>query len=213
VTRAAHPRVTSFAAAHTRQTHEQGGATQQEVAMIPAEKNRIRTLPVAILVSGAFALPFGACGSKDAHVPGSAVTEPQAPVSVTQAQVPEPPTWSFPDVIEAARAIAPQNVDGRTFDQHGLAYSPETLDALPVATMSALELQKYADVVTHAYPDAVFRQVPASCQGPALDQANATAIAGIAYVSLHAIDPATRKRATTCLDEVQQRRREQLAPP
>jgi hypothetical protein len=182
--------------------------------MVPAVKNHICLSTVAILACAALPVLFGGCDIHDAPaVPTPAVTGSKAPVSIAHSPIPEPPTWSFPDVIESARSITPQNIEGRPFDQHGLAYAPETLDALPVATMSALELQKYADIVTHAYPDAVFQQAPPSCQDPALDRANATAIAGIAYVSLHAIDPATRKRASTCLAEVQQRRRDQASAP
>jgi hypothetical protein len=69
--------------------------------------------------------------------------------------------------------------------------------------MSAQELQKYADIVTHAYPDAVSRQIPASCKEIPIEGMNPTAVAGVAYVSLHAIEPATRGRATTCLGEIQ----------
>lgn len=85
-----------------------------------------------------------------------------------QNSIPEPSSWLFPDVIESARTISPRNVEGRIFNQFGLAYSLEELEALPVATMTPQELQKYADIVTHAYPDAVFRQrlfaIPISTQ-------------------------------------------------
>jgi hypothetical protein len=123
---------------------------------------------------------------------------------VVQNPIPEPRSWSFPDVIESARAISPRNVEGRTFNQFGLAYSLEELNALPVATMTPQELQKYADIVTHAYPDAVFRQTPASCKELPIDQINTTSIANVAYVSLHAIVPATRERAANCLRELQE---------
>lgn len=123
--------------------------------------------------------------------------------SDTQQTIPEPLSWSFPNVIESARAICPRNIEGRKFDQFGLAYPNKNLESLPVATMLPMELQKYADIVTHAYPDAVFRQFPASCKEIPIEKINATAVAGVAYISLHAIDPATRKRAETCLKEVQ----------
>lgn len=126
-----------------------------------------------------------------------------------QNSIPEPSSWLFPDVIESARAISPRNVEGRIFNQFGLAYSLEELEALPVATMTPQELQKYADVVTHAYPDAVFRQrlfasPISSCKEIPIDKMNTTSIANAAYISLHAIVPATRERAANCLRELQE---------
>jgi hypothetical protein len=175
--------------------------------MISTDSKPIRSLKVVSSVCVALALQVGGCSSKDAPASKPVVTATRAPTSPGQRSITEPASWSFPAVIESARAIGPHNVEGRPFDQRGLAYAPEELDALPVATMSAQELQKYADIVTHAYPDAVFRQVPASCKESSLDQINATAVAGIAYVSLHAIDPGTRENAARCLEEVQERRR------
>ncbi len=123
----------------------------------------------------------------------------------TADKIPEPATWAFPDVIEGARKIAPRNVEGRIFNKLGLAYSSNELKKLPIATMSSEDLQKYADIVTHAYPDAVFRQFPVSCKDIPIDQINETSIANIAYVALNAIDMSTRKRAETCLKEIQKR--------
>ena len=175
--------------------------------MIPTDTKPIRALKVKSFACVALALQVAGCGSKDAPASTPVVTGTRAPTSSSQRLITEPASWSFPDVIESARLIAPRNVEGRPFDRRGLVYAPEELDALPVATMSAQELQKYADIVTHAYPDAVFRQIPASCKEPSLDQINASAVAGIAYVSLHAIDPAARERAARCLAEVQERRK------
>lgn len=117
--------------------------------------------------------------------------------------IPQPPSWSFPQVIESARAIAPRNIEGRPFDQYGLAYSRDVLTALPIKEMPATELAKYADIVTHAYPDAVARQLPSSCKGVPANQMNETSVANIAYISLHATDPAARARTRACLEEVQ----------
>jgi tetratricopeptide (TPR) repeat protein len=122
-----------------------------------------------------------------------------------QNPIPEPSSWLFPDVIESARLISPRNVEGRIFNQFGLAYSLEELEALPVATMTPQELQKYADIVTHAYPDAVFRPIADSCKELPVEQMNTTAVANLAYVSLHAIVPATREKAANCLRELQGR--------
>lgn len=121
------------------------------------------------------------------------------------AEIPEPTTWSFPDIIECARKIAPHNIEGRKFDQFGLAYSISELKKLPVATMSSEDLQKYADIVTHAYPDAMFRQFPVSCKEMPIDQMNETSIANIAYVAHNAVDKSTRDRAESCLKEIQKR--------
>ncbi|MBN1904983.1 MAG: hypothetical protein JW927_07790 [Deltaproteobacteria bacterium] len=119
--------------------------------------------------------------------------------------LPEPATWAFPDVIECARKIAPRNIEGRIFDQLGLAYSRSEVKKLPIATMSSDDLQKYADIVTTAYPDAVFRQFPVSCKEIPIDQMNETSIANIAYVAHNAIDKSTRERAESCLKEIQKR--------
>ena len=123
----------------------------------------------------------------------------------TADNIPEPATWTFPDVIESARKISPRNVEGRLFNKFGLVYSSDELGNLPVAAMSSEDLQKYADIVTHAYPDAVYRQFPATCKKIPIKQMNETAIAGIAYVSLNAIDPDTREKAGICLREIQKR--------
>jgi hypothetical protein len=127
----------------------------------------------------------------------------------TADKIPEPATWAFPDIIESARKRTPRNVEGRLFNQFGLVYSLEELEKLPIETMAPKDLQKYADIVTHAYPDAVFRQFPASCKEISLKQLNETTIAGIAYVSLNAIDPGTRERAANCLREIQKRLKEE----
>ena len=123
----------------------------------------------------------------------------------TADKIPEPATWAFPDVIESARKITPRNSEGLLFDKYGLAYSPEVLNKLPLGTMSPEDLQKYADIVTHAYPDAVFRNFPASCKEISLKNINETTLAGIAYVSLNAIEPRTRERAAKCFREIQKR--------
>lgn len=123
----------------------------------------------------------------------------------TADKIPEPATWDFPDIIESARKITPRNVEGRLFNQFGLVYSLEELKSLTVETMSPEDLQKYADIVTHAYPDAVFRQLPASCKEISLKQMNETSIANIAYVSLNAIDIGIREKAANCLREIQKR--------
>lgn len=113
--------------------------------------------------------------------------------------IPEPGSWSFPAVIESARKIAPQNIEGRNFDERGLAYPVAELDALKPSSVPPEELQKYADIVTYAYPDAVWRQVPLSCDVLPVEQLNTITIAGMAYVSLHAVRLETRNRVAACL--------------
>ena len=118
-------------------------------------------------------------------------------------KIPEPASWSFPDIIQSARAISPHNSEGRKFNEYGLAYSRNELQSLTVLTMSVQDLQKYADIVTHAYPDAIFRMAPVSCKNMPMKNMNETSLANMAYVSLHAIVSSTRERAATCLSEVQ----------
>jgi len=84
-----------------------------------------------------------------------------------------------------------------------MAYSSAELKRLRMPEMSAEKLQFYADIVTHAYPDAVFQQMPKSCNDIRLDDLNETAIANIAYISINAVEEETRKQAAACLLEVQ----------
>ena len=116
---------------------------------------------------------------------------------------PEPATWSFPEVIELARRLSPNNIEGKPFNAQGLVYSEAVLATLRPSMLSARVLQKYADIVTHAYPDAVAKQLPLSCTGNALAGLNITAVAGIAFISLHAKDGRTRMRARQCLRQAQ----------
>ena len=137
-------------------------------------------------------------------IPSFVYAAENSQVNDTQ-KIPEPDSWSFPEVIESARAISPENIEGRPFDQFGMAYSSGVLKELPIASMTAQELQKYADIVTHAYPDAVFKSVPASSKEISLDKMNETTFANIAYISLHAINPDTRFKAAEFLREFQER--------
>ncbi len=118
-------------------------------------------------------------------------------------EIPEPESWKFPDIVESARKISPHNVEGRLFNKFGLVYSSDELKKLALDAMHPEELQKYADIVTHAYPDAVYRQFPASCEEIPVKQLNETAIAGVAYVSLNAIAVDTRDKAAVCLKVIQ----------
>ena len=116
-----------------------------------------------------------------------------------------PRSWQFPAVIESARTLSPRNLEGRTFDQSGLAYPLEQLDSLPVASLTPFDLQKYADIVTHAFPDAAFlRQVSVKgCGDFSADELNSTALANLAYISLQAKFPPNRAEAASCLKEFQ----------
>ncbi|MGE4545956.1 MAG: hypothetical protein AB7D06_17850 [Pedobacter sp.] len=124
--------------------------------------------------------------------------EPQA-----EGAIPLPDSWAFPQVIESARKISPKNIDGRLFNQFGLAYSTEDLAKLDLKSMTADELQKYADIVTHAYPDAVANQLPNSCDNLPVEELNETAVAGIAYVSINATKDINRNKAKACLAVIQ----------
>jgi hypothetical protein len=135
----------------------------------------------------------------------ASLVESQASASTTA--IPEPSSWSFPDVVDSARKLAPRNVEGREFGQFGIAYPLAELESVPMATMPAEELRKYADIVTHAYPDAVFRQVADDCKSTPVEGLNSTAVAGLAYVSLHAQNPDNRRGAAECLAEIQRKLR------
>jgi len=43
--------------------------------------------------------------------------------------LPAPRSWQFPEVIKAARPLSPRNIEGRPFDQRGLAYPYGKLDS------------------------------------------------------------------------------------
>lgn len=115
----------------------------------------------------------------------------------------EPDSWSFPEVIEHARNISPTNIEGKPFNRFGLVYSSEEVASLRLSSLSAEELQKYADIVTHAYPDAVSRQLPEKCDTLPVEKMNETAVAGVAYVSINATKPSTRMWAKECLAAIQ----------
>jgi len=121
--------------------------------------------------------------------------------------IPEPPSWSFPEIVESARSISPHSVEGRPFNQNGLSYPVNEIMELPVASMSAEDLLKYADVVTHAYPDAVFRELGISCDDVPLGSLNGGSLANLAYVAKYAIDRDAREQASTCLAVLQERMR------
>ena len=115
----------------------------------------------------------------------------------------EPESWSFPEVVEHARKISPNNTEGKSFNQFGLVYSPEEMASLKLSSLPAEELQKYADIVTHAYPDAVAKQTPEQCDNLQVKKLNETAVAGVAYVSINAMSPRARKLASECLEAIQ----------
>lgn len=121
------------------------------------------------------------------------------------AEVPvlEPESWSFPEVIEHARKISPNNIEGKPFNQFGLVYSIDETASLKLSSLPAQELQKYADIVTHAYPDAVAKQLPEKCDTLEVEKLNATAVAGVAYVAINASNSNTRKATTDCLAAIQ----------
>jgi len=125
---------------------------------------------------------------------------------------PVPATWSFPEIIESARQISPNNIEGKAFNQYGVVYSNSDLQQLSVSTMTAEQLQKYADIVTHAYPDAVLQDVPATSEEVNIDGYNEASFANYAYVSLHALNPETRAKAARFLHDFQQRWSERKRP-
>lgn len=110
----------------------------------------------------------------------------------------EPKSWSFPDVIESARKISPNNLEGKVFNQFGLAYSKEKLSKLDVSRMRPEQLQNYADIVTHAYPDAIGKTFP-NCSNLPVKRLNETTIAGIAFISINAKTENVRQYAKACL--------------
>ena len=119
--------------------------------------------------------------------------------------LPAPRSWQFPAVIESARTLSPRNLEGRAFDQSGLAYPLEQLVSLQVEGLTASELQKYADIVTHAFPDAAFLRAVSfkGCGDVSADELNPTALANAAYISLQAKIPTNRAEAASCLKQLQ----------
>jgi len=119
--------------------------------------------------------------------------------------IPMPESWKFPQVIESARAISPNNEEGKSFNRFGLVYTLDELAKLTLSSMSAEELQKYADIVTHAYPDAVARGFPPSCNDLPIEKLDETAVAGLAYISINALNEDTRNKASVCLVVIQKK--------
>ncbi|OAN13689.1 hypothetical protein A3K86_14035 [Photobacterium jeanii] len=117
-----------------------------------------------------------------------------------QPNIPTPANWNFPDIADSARVIAPTNIAGIPFNEYGLAYSQDILANLDVLNLPATELQKYADVVTHAYPDATAeRGMPDDCSQLPFEDLNETSFANIAYISINAIKTNNRQSAANCL--------------
>tara|TARA_R110000868_G_C10823777_1_gene758824 strand:- start:151 stop:618 length:468 start_codon:yes stop_codon:yes gene_type:complete len=119
--------------------------------------------------------------------------------------IPEPESWAFPGIIESARKIAPKNIEGRAFDRFGLAYPLAEYKSLDLASLSVDELQKYADVVAYAYPDAVSMRSPEECSGIPLNKVNAASVGAMAYISNHAIRKSSRDKSLKCLLVIQKR--------
>lgn len=117
--------------------------------------------------------------------------------------IPEPSSWQFPDVIESARKLTPRNLEGKPFDRFGLAYSLEELERIDVVNLPVAVLQNYADIVTHAYPDAVAKYLPSECGSVSINQLNGTSFGNVAYISINAINPDTKKWAAQCLKIMQ----------
>jgi len=120
--------------------------------------------------------------------------------------IPTPSVWSFPEIVESALEITPVNIDGLPFNQFGIAYEVDVLEKLDLATIKVEDLQKYADAVTHAYPDAVVvkSQLPSNCESMPADQFNETSLASLAYISLNAVEEANRNTAKSCLQGILQ---------
>jgi hypothetical protein len=161
------------------------------------------TSPVAELVALSWLIHSGCASSTSAsRAPTSAVATSSAPV-----EVPEPPSWMFPEVVTAARARCPKNIEGLRFDEHGLAYTTREIDELPVLSMTPEQLQRYADVVTYAYPDASFRRGTPDCDAVPLEYVQSSALANLAFMSLNAVLPETREQASRCLQRLIERLR------
>ena len=150
---------------------------------------------------------FGCAQLQEAHRSQEYADEirSQLEQSNNEETIPMPTSWAFPQVVESAREISPNNVEGKPFNKFGLVYTPDELSKLTLSSMTAEELQKYADIVNHAYPDAVARGIPSSCDGLPINKMNETAVSGLAYVSLHALNERTREKASKCLVVVQKK--------
>lgn len=111
----------------------------------------------------------------------------------------EPESWKFPQIIESARIISPTNIEGIPFNEGGIAYSLQVLKKLNISSMKARELQKYADIVTHAYPDALAKQFPKSCDKININKINETTFANLAFISLRGKKKESREKAQNCL--------------
>jgi hypothetical protein len=124
-------------------------------------------------------------------------------LAISEVEILQPESWSFPEVVESARKICPKNLEGITFNEFGLAYTSEQVSKLDFSRMRPEKLQNYADIVTHAYPDAVGAQLSCNCSSIPIESLNETAIAGIAHVSINAKNEKVRTCAKACLIIIQ----------
>lgn len=117
-----------------------------------------------------------------------------------------PESFSFSQIVAKSVARVPRNALGWEFDSSGMVIGPETVDQaveefVRHGNMDRCRVQNmsaYADVVTHAWPDAAAEM---SCRDLVLPpDANAQAICNLAYVAIYAEVPKHRVWANGCLD-------------
>ena len=121
---------------------------------------------------------------------------------------PVPPSWAMPALIEHAREKSPNNIEGQPFNKIGLVDTYPPLSHRDLYDMEAIQLQKYADIVTHAYTDAVAEQLPDSLESIDIQTLNQTSIANISYISINASKQKIRLSAKSILNAIQQKLRQ-----
>jgi hypothetical protein len=131
---------------------------------------------------------------------------------ITGETIPEPKSWSYPEINEYAKEITPTNIEGKPFNMLGRVYSSFDEKRIDSSSASANELQKYATAMYHAFPDAMARKLPKPCDDHYPANIAFDYISGLAFISLNAIEKGNRDWAKRCLETIQEKIKKENDP-
>lgn len=112
-------------------------------------------------------------------------------------EIRKPSTWEFPHIINEAFQLVDHWGIGDRFDRKsGMSNACKTANNPDFKKMPWNELQYFADVITHAFPDAVLlSMIEAWGENPHMTNLNKTAVGNLAFISNNARVPDNRKSA------------------
>lgn len=109
----------------------------------------------------------------------------------------KPSTWEFPYILDEAFSIVDRwNIADRFDRKSGMSIACKTANNPDLKKMPWNELQYFADVITHAFPDAVLlSMIKTWGENPYLTNLNITAVGNLAFISNNARSPYNRNSA------------------